>query len=468
MSLKSFQASSLSLLGSKRCSPGSQVPSRSRDWVRADYSTVGCGHWTGFGKATSRVHSGSVRAVGFLPDGSRIVSGSSDKTIRLWDVETGQALGKPFRGHESSVLAVRFLSDGSRIVSGSRDKTIRLWDADTGLSLGQPLRGHEGSVRALGISPDGSQIASGSSDKTIRLWDADTGAFESHFRNRLWLVRQDYRIWDADTGRTLREPFCDHEFPVLAVGFSPDGSRSRLDSSIKTIRLWDNQWNIVSIIFSPDGSRIVSESRDKTIDWDVDNGSKIVSSSQDQTVSTMGCRIWTTSGLWDIITRTSLGAPFPVDEYSVLAVVLARWLEICGSSDRIIQLWDADTGQALGKPLRVHSGSVRAVGFSPDGSKIVSGSSGRRIQLWDVNTGNPLGEPVWRHNGSVLAVGFSPDGSRIVSGSADKTIQLWEADTGQPIGEPLRVRRSGVRRWVLQMVQNLSLARLIKQSDCGM
>ncbi|CCA69054.2 hypothetical protein PIIN_02913, partial [Serendipita indica DSM 11827] len=93
-----------------------------------------------------RGHSDSVWAVAFSPDGSRIVSGSSDQTIRLWDAKTGEPVGEPLRGHSNSVLAVAFSPDGSRIVSGSHDDTIRLWDAKTGEPVGEPLRGHSNSV----------------------------------------------------------------------------------------------------------------------------------------------------------------------------------------------------------------------------------------------------------------------------------------------------------------------------------
>ncbi|SFH39332.1 WD domain-containing protein, G-beta repeat-containing protein [Nitrosospira sp. Nsp14] len=74
------------------------------------------------------------------------------------------------RGHEDGVWSVAFSPDGTRIVSGSSDKTLRLWDATSGQSIGAPLRGHEDWVLSVAFSPGGKRILSGSSDRTVRWW----------------------------------------------------------------------------------------------------------------------------------------------------------------------------------------------------------------------------------------------------------------------------------------------------------
>ncbi|KIJ43482.1 hypothetical protein M422DRAFT_169940, partial [Sphaerobolus stellatus SS14] len=116
-------------------------------------------------------HQRSVTSIGFSPDGTKIVSGSYDNTVRLWDASTGQSLGQPLEGHQAGVTSVEFSPDGTKIVSGSGDNTVRLWGACTGQSLGQPLEGHQDWVSSVGFSPDGTKIVSGSSDNTVRLWD---------------------------------------------------------------------------------------------------------------------------------------------------------------------------------------------------------------------------------------------------------------------------------------------------------
>ncbi|MEW5855864.1 MAG: caspase family protein, partial [Cyanobacteriota bacterium] len=89
-------------------------------------------------------HEGGVNSVAFSPDGQMIISGSGDKTVRLWNRQ-GNPIGQPFKGHQDSVRSVAFSPDGQMIVSGSGDKTVRLWDRQ-GNPIGQPFKGHQDSV----------------------------------------------------------------------------------------------------------------------------------------------------------------------------------------------------------------------------------------------------------------------------------------------------------------------------------
>ena len=102
----------------------------------------------------------AVSSAAFSPDGTRIVSGSTDKTVRLWDAATGQPIGQPLRGHDNWVTTVAFSPDGTRIASAGVDGTIRLWDAATGQPIGQPMHGDARSVASVAFSPDGTRIAS--------------------------------------------------------------------------------------------------------------------------------------------------------------------------------------------------------------------------------------------------------------------------------------------------------------------
>ncbi|MCA2681312.1 MAG: hypothetical protein IM482_17470, partial [Microcystis sp. M043S2] len=156
-------------------------------------------------------HDNSVLSVNFSPDGKTLVSGSDDKTIKLWNVETGKEI-RTLYGHDNSVTSVNFSPDGKTLVSGSDDNTIKLWNVETGQEI-RTLYGHDSYVSSVNFSPDGKTLVSGSYDKTIKLWDVETG----------------------QEIRTLYG----HDNFVYSVNFSPDGKTLVSGSNDKTIKLWN-------------------------------------------------------------------------------------------------------------------------------------------------------------------------------------------------------------------------------------
>ena len=122
-------------------------------------------------------HSDGVSSVVFLPDGKQVLTGSWDKTARLWDAQTGKEL-RQFTGHSDGVTSAAISPDGKQVLTGSWDKTARLWDVPQGKELRQFI-GHSDGVYAVAFSPDGKQVLTGSADKTARLWDCATAAKNS-------------------------------------------------------------------------------------------------------------------------------------------------------------------------------------------------------------------------------------------------------------------------------------------------
>ena len=119
-------------------------------------------------------HTASVAIVAFSPDGTRILTGSVDASMRLWDTSTGQ-VARIFKGHTKTVQSVAFSSDGKQIVSGSQDQLVKIWDVRTG-QLQRDLDGrHTGHVASAVFAPESNRVVSASTDGTIRVWRASDG-----------------------------------------------------------------------------------------------------------------------------------------------------------------------------------------------------------------------------------------------------------------------------------------------------
>jgi WD40 repeat protein len=171
---------------------------------------------------TLQGHTGRVYGIAFLPDGDsttkhRLITGSEDQTLRLWNITTGECL-QIFAGHRRyifSVAAAPVPSNGiSLIASGSNDQTIKLWNIQTGECL-KTLEDHQGWIQAIAFNPDATLLASGSTDQTIKLWDVKSGSCL----------------------RTLEG----HTKEVRSVSFSPDGIQLLSGSEDETLKLWQVQ-----------------------------------------------------------------------------------------------------------------------------------------------------------------------------------------------------------------------------------
>jgi len=287
-------------------------------------------------------HKECVWPIAFSPDGKRIVSGSDDKTIKVWDVTSGAEL-MTLRGHKDAVYYIAFSSDGKRFVSGSVDKTLKVWDLATGREL-ITLHGHDSQVQSTAFSPDGRRIVSGSADETIKVWDAETGA----------------------ELMTLRG----HKNNVYTVAFSLDGERIISGGSDGTVRVWDARTggelmtlrgheSIVSrLSISPDGKHIISASTDGTVKvWGVETGVELM----------------TLRGHEGMV----FGIAFSPDGERILS----------GSGDCAVRVWDAATGTEL--MTLPGSSTVTTIEFSPDGRTVATSYEDGSIKLWE--TAAPAG-----------------------------------------------------------------------------
>ncbi|MEH1908618.1 serine/threonine-protein kinase [Nostoc sp.] len=297
-------------------------------------------------------HSGtlsSINALAISPDGYTLASGSDDKIVKLWDLNTQKVLAS-LSGHSQAVKSVTFSPDGQILATASDDKTIKLWQVET-LEEICTLLGHSHIVKSVAFSPDGQILASGSWDKTIKLWDINTGteicSMTGHqlqvnsvafSPQRQLLASASYdrtiRLWQISalesSQRELQNRPCysllstlsGHAWAVLTVAFSPDGQILATGSDDNTIKLWEvntgqlictlvgHSWSVVAVAFSADGETLLSASCDKTV------------------------KLWRVSTAEEIVTLSG-----HVDSVSAVAMSKVTQLIASGSRDKTIKLW---------------------------------------------------------------------------------------------------------------------------------
>ncbi|KAF8838835.1 WD40 repeat-like protein [Paxillus ammoniavirescens] len=160
-------------------------------------------------------HENWVKCVRFCLDDDKLVTGSDDNTLRIWNRTTGAV--EVLRGHSRSVWDADVSRDGKMIVSGSADRTVQIWNRESRETT-HVCEGHESWVKSVKFSPDSSRVVSASNDSIVRVWSVETGelAFEPiKCRGEVWCVRyspsgdriasggESVQIWNAETGSEI-------------------------------------------------------------------------------------------------------------------------------------------------------------------------------------------------------------------------------------------------------------------------
>lgn len=393
-------------------------------------------------------HGDGVCAVAFAPDGRFLASISRDRTVRLWNPDTGKEVRR-FKEPDCEFYALAFAPDGKTLAASAADPikggnaAVRLWDVRTGKEV-RRFEGHQQPAHTLAFAADGTALYSVSSGDAIR-WDARTGQEQAHWKmpgptaslavapdlDALVFAGSDtedraVHVWDATGGKEVRH-LRGHQRGVTTVALSADGRLVASANSFEAIRLWDRRTGKLvrqfdmpaggpALAFAPDGKRLAAACGQTGLVrvWDTATG-KVVGSLR-------GYQGWVN------------GLAFAPD---------GKRLALAGADTQSVHLWDVATGKDL-RPLRGHRGHVEAVAFAPDGRTLASAGGDRHeedtaIRLWDAAGGEEV-RRLEGHPGNVHALAFSPDGKLLASGGEKEDfVRLWDHTTGKCVRRLRRV-----------------------------
>jgi WD40 repeat protein len=292
--------------------------------------------WTCIQTLTS--HKGPVASVTLTPDDSKLVTGSHDQTVRIWNMQTGRTL-KTLKGHDRAICAVAMSGDGKLIASGGVDQTIRIWETRSG-KLVQAFRGlfsgHSDTVTALAFHPTSPMLVSASRDWTVQLWDLKLGKAVDDLK---------------DQGEA-----------ILALAISGDGKTIAYGGTGKQIAIRNLKTGkarslpiqkppVLALAFSPLGDRLAVDQGNEILLWDCDRKKTIAKLKGHQ--------------------KAVSAVAFGPDNQSLVS----------GSHDKTLKRWQAHTGNPI-DTLSGHRAEVLAVTYSSDGQLIVSGSADKTVKLW--------------------------------------------------------------------------------------
>ena len=373
-------------------------------------------------------HSGEVESVSWSPDGKYLASGSGDKTVKIWDAKSGECI-RTLKGHSLWVESVCWSPDGNYLASGSWDKTVKIWDAKSGECI-RTLKGHSDFVESVCWSPDGNYLASGSWDKTVKIWDAKSGACLQTLKGHsmfVYSVRwspdgkylasgsgdKTVKIWDAKSGACL-QTLEGHEKNVPSVYWSPDGKYLVSGSSDKTLIIWNvnsgqkiktlegHSRSVNSVSWSPDGKYLASGSGDKTVKiWDLSEVKKY-------------------SVLDSIPVNTYSSNVSPNGRYEVARSSEREYVIVYKNSNKIFK-----NKYILYKRLEGTFKKSYKYSWSPNGKYLIGDSFDGKFGIWNAENGLYI-QTFEYDNASVRFVGFTSDGRKIISKGNKGKILQWD------------------------------------------
>ena len=284
-------------------------------------------------------HTDPAYAAVYTPDGTKLVTASFDKTLRIWDLNSGTTL-RTLTGHTGLVLCVAITKDGNRLASGSLDNTIKLWD----VPISKPtatMQPHQGTA-FVATNADGTQWLTGGGDKMLRIWNA------------------------AD--RQLAKEIGPLPHPVVRVAFRADKTQIGVADAAGFVRLFNPTDGAPQGVFGAHSSEITGLAYAPNNTW-------IMTSGADGLV-----KRWPNVGQ---ATKVAAGHEQPI---LTLRVNPNNSMVATGSADKTCRLWNNGDQKPV-RNLDGHNGAVTSLSFQFDGGRIVTGCEDKIARLFDVNNG---------------------------------------------------------------------------------
>ena len=378
-----------------------------------------------FDPASIAAGDADVRSAEFSPDGKRILT-AGGRTLRLWDAQTGQAIGNPLT-QDSPVRCGKFHPGGEWLAAGGADGMIRFWDCRTESMLGEPLAGiSKALINNLKFNQEGSYFLVVCADGRIQIWETATRKQlrETSPVNRL-VIDADFNNQDrgvyalSDKGEVQRWEITYWNNFHRSLILPGEASCLTVDSPTQQVAVGDAEGTIRLQKIPAHGEvrqRILASSPISSVAVDLKSSTLWIVMKESRLEQ------------WDLqqdppVLRFQQELAFPAESLSISPD--GNRLAVVGGA--IVRQLDTRTRQFIGSPWESSmgntSGPVLATTYCPEGKQLAIGTQGGDVDVWDGVSQKSVSR--WKCGGAVTSLFFSPDSQYFIAASTDRNVWIW-------------------------------------------